>query len=335
MSTSYPGEQEVRDWLMKRGVRFLAKVYEFPLELIDEKTSRSNQARPTALEPEAVERYTIARKEGKMFPPGVAYFPLGGTKDMGVLYKEKAKVVLIDGNNRQAAFKKAGDTTFPLLIVAADTPSELIQLLTVEANTSHGQSVSKEWRTRQAVHLKSIGFSPEEAASAAGVSVVTLRNKEAVVLSDVRARTLNIRKYSELPQVVKLELSKIRDDEPFAALARIVISTDMSTDEVKKSSKEIRGLTSEGLRFQFLRHLQESRRLEAQQKAALGKKARKVMSPKTNLITALGKLNAVDPPTIAKGVIQKIERDELLKRLEAAAEKVLELQVELEALQFN
>src|SRR5438552_4049378 len=147
-TVDHPGpicSEEVENWLKDRGVKYM-KCMEIPLKDFDEKKSRANQARPQALIDEAVERYTLAMKQNAKFPPLVAF------------QSSYMKFVIIDGNNRFAAAKKASRPTFPTYVIDNETPSELIQLLTVEANAKHGEVPPTDWRVKQAIHLVSIGW---------------------------------------------------------------------------------------------------------------------------------------------------------------------------------
>lgn len=304
------------------------------MELIDEKNSRANQARPTAVVDEAVERYTLAAKEGTTFPPAVVYFPLGGTKTISELVHQKSKCVIIDGNNRQAAFKKANRPTIPVIILAADTASEMIQLLTVEANAWHGQPVTQDWRVRQAIHLNSIGWNMDEACSAAMVSKQLVQKRQSAIIADVRAKAMGIKKFSDLPMSTKVALSGIKDDVPFSALSRTVIATRMIHQDLVPILKEFRTFTSENERLKFIWKVQEDRKVEIKANEALGKSSRKIGSPKINLVSSIGKILAVDPVALAQGTLTQTEKTELLQRLSTLADHILEIQVQVESRSF-
>lgn len=54
------------------------------------------------------------------------------------------------------------------------------------------------------------------------------------------------------------------------------------------------------------------------------------IGPKTQLVTAMGKLLAVDPEQLAREPFTTSEREALRRRLDEALEKVTRLRVELE-----
>lgn len=321
------GETEVRAWLKSRGVNALQNVYDFPIDQIDEKASRANQARPTALVDEAVERYVVALKNGAEFPPVVGYFAAGGTKKLGDLFTSKAKVTLIDGNNREASFKKVGRHTIPLILIATDTPSELITLLTVEANARHGQAVEVDWRVRQAIHLhEGMGHDLEVACSAALVSVGVVRKRMTVTKSEVRAKALGLAGYSKLSISTKYKLAQIKDDAPFVAASKVVMSTGMVLEELAPFMRELHGLSSEADRMAFIAKTAEEQKILTAAKRANGRAAR-ISSPKNNLATAIGKIMSVDTDELVQSLLRTVERDELARRLDRTADKLVEIQV--------
>lgn len=320
------GEAGVRAWLAKRGVNALPRVYDLPIEAIDEKASRSNQAREGKIVEEVVERYLVGLKAGDEFPPSVGYFPAGGTKSMGQLLREGAKVVLIDGNHREATYKKAGRPTLPIIIIAADTPSELIHLLTVEANSRHGESVSARWRLIQGAHLIAQGWTLEIASEAAQVSPHVLRQKMITDKAEVRANALHIKGFDQLSGTAKHKLSQIKEDAPFKAAALVVRDTTMNTDDSATFVREIKELTSEADRMEHIAKVGEQRLLEQQIKRTVDKGVR-VSSPKHKLVSAVGGVLKSDPDEVAGAIRTIMEQKELSDRLSLLAEHVLILQI--------
>jgi hypothetical protein len=321
------GEAEVRAWLKERGVNVLPQVYDFPIDQIDERASRHNQARPTALVDEAVDRYVVALKNGAEFPPGVAYFPAGGTKKLGELLASGAKATLIDGNHREAAHKKAGKHTFPLLIIAPDTPSELITLLTVEANSRHGQAVDLDWRVRQAIHLyEGLGWPIETAAQAAVVSVGVVRQRMTVNRSEQRAKGLGIANYSKLSNGHKHKLSQIKDDAPFKAASKLVIQTGMPQADLAPVIAHLKGLFSEAERLTYIEKVADEQKIIAASRVS-DSKASRVRSPKNILASGIGSLLSVEPDELAASILMVKEREEIKLRLEKVVDRILELQV--------
>ncbi len=309
---------EVETWLQSRGVHY-APATDIPMGLIDEKRSRANQARRDPIVAESVDRFTTAMKTGAVFPPIVAYPDAG-------------RLVIIDGNNRQAARRRAGFDTIFGIVLAEDTPSELIHLLTVEANAHHGVTPELSWRVQQAFNLCSIGWPDTDAAEAAGLSVAQLRSARTVQEADQRARSLRLAGFADLPASSKGALAALKDDAVFFQLSKLVIQTGMTTEEIHEIKRVLRALTSETARIEHIAAVAQTRTTQRiTRRAAPGKHSR-VHSPKTAIAAGIGKLLAVDPGALARQVVTVHDRDALLGRLDAAEKKLALLRATLATL---
>jgi hypothetical protein len=309
---------EVERWLQRHSVAY-APPTQIPLALIDERRSRANQARRDAIVTDSVDRFALAMREGAIFPPVVAY-PNG------------TKVTLVDGNNREAAARKNGYESVLGIIVAGDTPSELIQLLTVEANAHHGVTPDLAWRLQQAHHLVSLGFADEQAAEAACLTVNALRADRMVLQADARAKALKIAAFTSLSSSARRALQALRDDPVFYQAAQVALTTGMTTDEVRSLVREVKTLPSEGARIERIGGVARERGIEAATKKATGKAANRISSPKTSLATAIGMLLRVDEASLIRQILTIHDRDLVNARLKQLEEKTLSLQVAMETL---
>lgn len=309
---------EVERWLQGREVHY-APPTAIPLDLIDERRSRKNQARQEAIVTESVERFSAAMRGGDVFPPIV-------------VFAEGGKLIIIDGNNRQAAAKKAGRDTIDGIIIAADTPGELIQLLTVEANARHGVTPDPAWRLHQAVYLTSIGHNADTAAAVCGVSPSAISNYKAIQQAERRADALRINGFTALPVSHRLGLARIKDDPVFYQAAKLVISTGMTQSEVGALLRHFRALASEGARIDYIGSLAKEREVEAAVRKATGKAAARVSSPKTGLVTGIGMLLKVDPAALIRQIVTSNDRDLITARVKQLEDKLLEIQVAMDSL---
>lgn len=315
----WPGCAEIEAWLTSRGARFL-RVRELPVVNFDEKESRQNQARPTPLVPEAVERYTHSYKNGVKLPPVVAW-----------RRSEKSTTfILIDGNNRHAAAKRAGLDTLPTYLLASDTPSELIYLLTVEANARHGQPVPTEWRVKQALHLMEIGWNMETARDAAGVNEKTLRTYKSAYSADQRARALKITHWSELGVHNRALLGQLKSDPVMFHAARVAIDTSMNLDDIRGMIRDVKACSSEAEQIQLIGRTSASRKAEAVAEKERKRQGQTVSNVKQSLVTAIGKILAVDSAALARLILTEIDQQAVKGRLEQLADKVIELQIAVE-----
>lgn len=338
----HPKEAEVRAWLDERGVKYLHRSTEvFPLELIDEKASRANQARPMPVIDEAVETFATALRNGAVFPPIVVYFPAGGTKPLSQLVKEKSKAVIVDGNNREAAHKKVGRSEIWTIILDPSTSSEMIQRLTVSANAMHGNPVAQDWRVRQAIHLhKGCGWPMEIACAEAVVSKNLVTIAMSVQKATERAKELGVKAatvlggkkkgFADLPTGTRYQLAQIKDDVPFIALCQMVLATAMTGEELRVLMKELKALTSEAERIDLIKKTAEDRAMEAAARATLGRGIHKISSPKHTLASGLGKIMAVEPAEVKAAILTLQEKAELMERLRRAADRILEHQIAVE-----
>jgi hypothetical protein len=307
VTTDVAATVEVEAWLQRYGVRY-APPAQIPMGLIDERRSRANQARRDPIVADSVDRFVAAMRAGSQFPPIVVYADAG-------------KLIIIDGNNRQAAARRAGYDSIFGIQIADDTPSELIHLLTVAANANHGVTPEIAWRVHQAFGLCAIGWSDADAATAAGLSVTQLRSARSIQETDQRARALRIPGFSEMPASSKTALAAVKDDAVFHALAKLAVSTGMTSDEIRDVTRVLRGLTSEGARIEYVGSIAKTRNIQRATKRAGGQHSR-LHSPKTALAASIGKLVAIDPSALVRQVVTTHDRDVIRHRIGQARQKL-------------
>lgn len=307
---------EVERWLQRHKVDY-APPTDIPMALIDTKRSRANQARRDAIVGDSVDRFAAAMKAGAVFPP-IVTFPAS------------AKVVIIDGNNRHEAARKAGLEVIRGIVVADSTPSELIQLLTVEANASHGVTPDLSWRLQQAFHLISIGFTDQQAAQAASVTTQAIMTQRKLQDADKRAKALRIAGFSDLPATSRALMSVLKDEAVFFQACTTAVRTRMNSEEIRDMLRRIKKETSEQARIEVVGVINEERGLEAAaRKASIGGRSR-VSSPKTALSSGIGLIMSCDPAALARQVLTIQDRDLIQKRLKDLEEKLLALLIAME-----
>lgn len=311
--------EEVERWLRSRGANFLRCML-IPVENFDERASRNNQARPTPIVPEKVDQYAMAMRRGDKFPPLVAY----RTSEKSTTF------ILISGNNRLAAAKKAGIRQFQTYVLASDTPDELILLLTVEANATHGHEVSTEWRVKQAMNLMAAGWKQDESCAAAQISPNALQTYRKANEADERARRLKITNFSQIGVRHKTSLQMLKLDVVFMQAAMVVIQNEMNLADVQAMVRELKALPSEKEQVAHVQMVADERRKLTEQQKLLRRKSHIVNNPKQSLITGIGKVMHTDGPTLVRTLITDEEKQEIWDRLGRVADKVLELQVLVE-----
>lgn len=306
---------QIEAWLQKRGVRY-APATEVPMALIDTKRSRANQARREPIVTESVTRFAAALKQGAIFPPVV-------------LYQVGPKLVLIDGNNRHEAHVQAKRDVIAGIIIDERTDSDLIQLLTVEANTSHGVTPSTEWRIRQAFHLCSLGHADEEAASASGITVSQLRSARAVSEAESRAKILRVHGFEDLPAISKQLLNGLKMEPVFYAAAKLAADHKLTGEQVRDMCRAVKNEKSESAQLVQVAEQQKLLIAENAKKKALSKR---VNSPKNSLTSGIGLVLAVDAARLTSEIRTVPDRDLIRLRLKSLETKLLDLLVALEDL---
>lgn len=307
---------QVKNWLNGHGVE-CSPAMEIPMGFINETGSRNNQAREEAIVAESVERYATAMKTGAVFPPIVGYYVA-------------AKFMIIDGNNRHQAAKKAGFETIPGVIIPADTPSELITLLTIEANANHGVRPDHHWQIEQAFQLLGLGYDMKRTAAALSISPNTITAAKAARDADQRARQMKIAGFGELPQTCKQLLNPLGNDEQiFYNAATVAVRTEMNSTEVRDMVRDIKAQKTHAGRLEVIAKISEDRAHRAAVKKSMGKP---VSSPLIALSSSAGKFLKIDPNKLARQILTASDRDRMLRYVEDMGTQAIEIMTALEKL---
>ncbi len=319
-TTTSVSEQEastvtVEAWLQRRGVKYAAATG-IPMAMIDTKRSRANQARKDPLVSDSVDRFAQGMRAGRPFPP-IVVFSLGN------------KLVIVDGNNRHEAAVRAKREFIHGIVIDPTTDGDLIQLLTVEANSSHGHTPPVEWRVRQAQGLTQRGFSDNEAAEAAGITPLQLKNARSAAEADGRARKLGIHGFADLSQTHKKDLNVLKADPVFFAAAKLVTTERLNHEQTKALIRDIKAGRSEAEQLAIVAEQAASYELEQATKKAMKKG---VSSPKNSLAAGIGLVLKCDPHMLVSQIVTAHDRDTIARRLREAEDAILEIHIAMEKL---
>lgn len=303
----------VQAWLQRRNVRY-APPTGIPMSMIDTKRSRQNQARKDPIVADSVERFATHLRQGRQFPPIVVY-PLGN------------RLVIVDGNNRHEAAIRAKREYIYGIVIDEQTDSDLIQLLTVEANASHGVTPPLEWRVRQAFHLCSLGHSDVDAAEAASITVTQLRNARSAQEADGRAKILRIHGFTDLPLTSKQYLNGIKLEPVFYVAGKLSADQSLTIDQIRDMCRAVKAGKTEA---EQLAIVAEQQRLLIAENAARKAISKRVNSPKNALIAGIGLITNVDPGALVAQIRTVHDKNIIKARLDAVVNKILEVQVEIE-----
>lgn len=295
--------EQVESWLTARGVKF-KPCRRIPLDKIKHEESRRNQARQDALLPDVVERYTAAVKAGEQFPPVV-------------VFKSGQGYVIIDGNHRDEAHVKARAENIVAYEVSDDTPSELIELLTVEANTRHGQPTDTAWRIQQALHLLATGHEPESVYVATGVTSSQVSTAKRLAKADERARRVGVYNWETIPATSRALLASLNSDPVLASAAAVVIDTSMTGDDVKAFMRQLRDAASEADALRIVGEAGDQRK--TRMGAAARDRKRRLSNPRTRVLAALGQITSLTPGELPRLFTTEADRKEVASRCADAA----------------
>lgn len=309
---------QVESWLQRRGIRY-APPTGIPMEMIDTRRSRANQARKDPIVEDSVKRFTQAMKEGRVFPPIVVHR----------LSQDSNKLVIVDGNNRHEAALVAKRDYIYGIVIDEKTDSDLITLLTVEANANHGVTPPLDWRIRQAFHLVSIGHKDEVAAEAAGITLNQLRSARAAKQAEERANILRIPRFNEVGSSAKQLLNAIKLEPVFYAAAKMTVDHALTSEQVRDMCRAIKTGSTEAVQLAIVA---EQQKLLLAENAIKKAQSKRVNSPKNALVAGIGLLMNLDPKALTGQIRTTHDRDIVRKRLVDLEEKLLEIQVAMEEL---
>lgn len=306
--TTVQSSDEVEAWLTKRAVKF-KRPATIDIDLIDEKASQKNQARADGVTKSVVDKYIDALRNGDLFPPVV-------------VYKRGDRYIIIDGNHRLTASKRYGAKKI-WVYEANPSSSELIELLTAEANSRHGYGVASDWRARQAVYLVSLGHSVETVANALTMTVHGVRKALRVAETDARAARLGITDFDSLTASTKIRIAGLPTDAQFVKVVELVRETKFSAgNEFSTFVSDIRRIRSDSEALEFIEEMRKTRLSE--QSFIPTKSKRRIANPKLQVVTALGSVLALDPEQLNQIFLLAEERTEIARRLGDASLKLME-----------
>jgi ParB-like chromosome segregation protein Spo0J len=289
---------------------------EIPFELvdpldfgtIDEKASLRNQARFEAIDEDVVDRYVGDMERGDRFPP--------------IIVRKRprsATLVVLAGNHRVAAARKAGVTLSAYVIECTD---EMAFRISVEDNRRHGLPPSDEERIAQATHLIALGWTQASAAACVGVSAGKIQRSQQSAAANQRAVELGVKGFEALPQSSRWRLAAIKSDPAFTAAAQLAVDAALTTTEVFDLVSQVQEARSDNA---AVAHVDDQRRA-ALDRVQLKKSGRETShmstTPRTKLLRSLTEVTLLDPAAVASSTLPD-QRQDLSKRIHRAIEHLL------------
>jgi hypothetical protein len=187
-----------------------------PLSSVDVEDSLRNQARidEGALDQGLVDQYALAIEAGNELPPTIVWDRNGGFKRM----------LVVDGNHRQASAAQAGRSEWPMFVLAKDTKPAIVQLMTMEANVAHGRATNERTRAQHALHMVLQGASVALAAKRFNVPEGAVTKLKAEDAARRRATRVGIDDpvWEAIPATSQARLGGVATDEIFGAAVGLV-----------------------------------------------------------------------------------------------------------------
>ena len=218
MTTNPARDPKTERWLDAIGAKWTFEP-DLPLHRIDQAASLANQVRHLPLNEDVVEQYANDMRQGDAFP-AVLVAPLGD------------QYALLGGNHRDAAHRKANDSTQPAYIIDAD-PTTLLRIR-VEDNRNHGLPTTKAERLDHGVALVGSGITQRDAARIVGLPQPELSmHAGALNLAARLAGHAKADRVAKLARSKRYELSRINDDAVLAAAAELTVDAALPIDHVR------------------------------------------------------------------------------------------------------
>jgi hypothetical protein len=199
---------------------------------IDEKRSKHNHARKTAIIPQNVDDYADAMERGDVFPM-IVVARIDGDK----------KLVIAGGNHRYQAAIKQGSTEFDAMVVECD--AAMFSILCPALNLYVGQREDRNVRVDQAADaVMRLGITCKSAADDYRVPANSVNHRVNEKRVAVAAAKMGIRVDHLQSGYLKL-LTPIMTDAAMLPLAIELCNTKLGVDGVRESLKQARDLPLE------------------------------------------------------------------------------------------
>jgi len=276
---------------------------------IDEKRSKFNHARKTAIIPDNVDDYADAMGRGDTFPM-IVVARIDGDK----------KLVIAGGNHRYQAAIKNGVTEFDAMVVECD--AAMFSILCPALNLYVGQREDKDVRIDQAADaVIRLGITCRSAADDYRVPANSVNYRVNEKRVAVSAAKLGISVDHLQSGYLKL-LTPIMTDAALLPLAIALCSTKLGVDGVRESLKQARDLPLERDRMAAIsQSISDAKRITVSGRVPKQPVRASIMRSLTTISAAVKKEGA----TLCSLQISKTEAMEIAAMLEATAMRLLKL----------
>lgn len=286
----------VEAWVSSFDVKEAALV-RMPLDKINTKAGRENQARLVSVDRALAARYAEALAAGAVFPPVV-------------LCDTRAGLIPADGNHRIIAHQTCERYEIDAYVLR--TTEAVRSIMTLTANNMNGLPPSDEERRMHAIHLSTYGLNHRQIALHTGLPRSTVGDILAAENVKVRAD----RHRTKVPPKHLHTISRVKSGPAAAAVIDATEQAGASLDQVRELVEAVLSLNSEGEQIAEVDRFVSMWEREA---AALKRpKATKASSEAAKCLRTVGSVLALRPELIGQHLTG--DTDQMRSRvLDAAA----------------
>jgi len=245
------GADPTLNWLESLGVMDVIIDRNIDINKIDEKGSRTNQARPLigAIDDDHVVGLMESIENNEELPPILLRQMRGG------------KYKILDGNHRHRAWQLMGWRFVPAYVIKRSAITEQQEkVITYTANIRHALPTSLEQRISHAVTLiKQYGLAATEAGRLLHVPADKITYRLRILETGARMEELGLHHLArKLGSKTKERLGSIRNDTVLTDLTKLTVEANLDSTAVGELVKEINKTRSEKQALTIVANARES-----------------------------------------------------------------------------
>lgn len=318
MATRAEAINEENEAILRDEFRVDYVVKEIVLTAIDWTASKHLQAREEHLHGDTVSEYALAMRKGDEFPRPV------------VRQASKGKWEILSGNHTLAAVRSNNSTAKVWVLAVPKVESEVAITMVGRFNRDNGMRVSANHKMRQAAYLDTIGIQKDDIAEKLGITRSAVTTAIKARDTETRAIEHGVRGFDIIPLTVQAEVGRVEAGPVFAAIAE----TAVVLYDQPKNAKQVLGNRAKKL-SELISQVKEAESDEQalelvgifQAQVAEGRKMRRTRSnAKLNLVSACGKVMAVQADSVVRLTDDPEEAKSVIEWCERAAERLLEIE---------
>lgn len=307
--TLWHDDFEAEAVMQEEGISWtIAKI---PLSEVDWQLTWKNSARLTKRDDETIDNYTIAQKEGDVFPRTIAF-------------KVPTGYIFPGGNHRaQASFNVNPAQSIEAYLVSGLNEQQL-NWLAIVLNTRHGKPVGKDELYQIGLaRVRQHGEDANDVARKLRISADTLRKRVHSEEERDHLLRLGVPGAIEISQINLMNLRKLTEDPVKTIVAHA--APKLSSDRLSAAVMEINKLPDRADRVAAAKEL--ARQVSQERKPSVNGKKPVKAARKSEFLRSLSAMEKAtrEPCNTTSLGLSQVEMVEISKRLQSVSEIFLEL----------